>query len=105
MATVETYGATPFRPIGRLDWQSPYREIDAGKHADAVAKAERWLGENAPWLIALARLGGLPLFTDGVVIALSLPSLEGPPRMITHLISVIDVSVQPVPPTSAGSLQ
>lgn len=109
-AHIEVYGATEFEAPG-LHWASPFRALgepptDATRHALIVEKAEGWLGENLPWVLAAAKVYGLYLHSDGAAIFLVLPGEGSPPRMAMHLIGVIE-PIRPVPPAEVqgGPLQ
>lgn len=110
-ASFEIYGPTSYTGKRGIDWWSPCRAIDEPptdpkRHADFVARGEQWVAANfPPWLLALAHCG-MSLFTDGQHISIALPSLEGPPRLVMHIIGVIDPAAQPLPMGQEGrSLQ
>ncbi|WP_395701216.1 hypothetical protein [Aquabacterium sp.] len=107
-AHIDVYGASEFEAPG-LHWSSPLRAFgeqptDSVGHAAIVEKAESWLRENLPWVLAAAKVYGLYLHCDGAAIFLVLPGEGAPPRMAMHLIGVIEGAEQALPATK-GTLQ
>lgn len=109
-STLEVFGATPFEGAPGIEWCSPWRDIgepatDQARHEAAKAKATEGLQADMQWLLILAHVGGLALFTDGLSVQIILPSIEGASRLVYHQVALLEPGATAAASAVSGPLQ